>query len=53
MTGQGPYAEQMGALFRAACRKAGLGGEELPPLSTAHFRRPHDPRGQLGLFEAA
>jgi DNA repair photolyase len=53
MTGQGPYAEQMGALFRAACRKAGLGGEELPPLSVEHFRRPHDRRGQLGLFEAA
>lgn len=39
-------------LFRAACRKAGLKGEDLPPLSTDHFRRPHDSRGQLGLFEA-
>jgi DNA repair photolyase len=53
MTGQGVYADQMATLFRAACRKAGLGGEAVPPLSTEHFRRPHDRRGQLGLFEAA
>jgi len=53
MRGQGEYADQLAVLFRAACRKAGLGGEELPPLSTEHFRRPHDRRGQLGLFEAA
>jgi len=32
--------------------KAGLDGEH-PALSTAHFRRPHDRRGQLALFDAA
>jgi DNA repair photolyase len=52
MRGEGEYANQLAALFRAACRKAGLNGEDLPPPSTHHFRRPHDPRGQLGLFEA-
>ena len=36
--GEGPYAEQMLALFRAAARKVGLEGD-LPPLSTAGFRR--------------
>lgn len=35
--GEGPYAEQMLALFRAAARKVGLDGS-LPPLSTAGFR---------------
>lgn len=44
MRGEGEYANQLAALFRAACRKAGLNGEDLPPLSTDHFRRPHDPR---------
>lgn len=53
MRGEGEYANQLAVLFRAACRKAGLNGEDLPPLSTDHFRRPHDSRGQLGLFEAA
>jgi DNA repair photolyase len=52
MRGEGEYANQLAVLFRAACRKAGLKGEDLPPLSTDHFRRPHDSRGQLGLFEA-
>jgi DNA repair photolyase len=50
MRGQGEYADQLRALFRATARKLGLDGE-LPPLSTAHFRRPHDKRGQFGLFE--
>ena len=50
MRGEGEYADQLAALFRAACRKAGLNGEDLPPLSTDHFRRPHDAKGQLGLF---
>ena len=36
--GEGPYAEQMLALFKVAARKAGLDGR-LPPLSTAGFRR--------------
>jgi len=52
MRGEGEYADQLRALYRAAVRKAGLDGEH-PALSTAHFRRPHDRRGQLGLFEAA
>jgi DNA repair photolyase len=52
MRGEGQYADQLRVLWQAARRKAGLGGE-LPPLSTAHFRRPHDTRGQMGLFEAA
>ena len=38
------------ALMAETCRKAGLNGEDLPPLSTDHFRRPHDAKGQLGLF---
>jgi DNA repair photolyase len=49
MRGEGIFAVQMGALFATACRKSGL-TEELPPLSTAAFHRPHDSRGQLGLF---
>ncbi len=52
MRGEGQYAEQLRTLWQAARRKAGLGGE-MPALSTEHFRRPHDARGQLGLFEAA
>ena len=52
MRGEGEYADQLRALYKAAVRKAGLDGEH-PALSTAHFRRPHDRRGQLGLFEAA
>jgi DNA repair photolyase len=52
MRGQGEYADQLRALFHAARRKAGI-HNDIPPLSTAHFRRPHDARGQLGLFDAA
>jgi hypothetical protein len=52
MRGEGAYADQLRALYRAAARKAGL-TQEMPRLSTEHFRRPHDRRGQLGLFEAA
>ncbi|HUG41740.1 MAG TPA: PA0069 family radical SAM protein [Longimicrobiales bacterium] len=48
MRGEGPYADQIGQLFRAAVRKAGLDGGG-PPLSSAAFRRP-DPGGQLPLF---
>jgi DNA repair photolyase len=49
--GTGEFADQIGALFRAARRTAGY--EDLdrrPPLSTAAFRRPH-PHGQLGFFD--
>jgi DNA repair photolyase len=49
MRGEGIFAVQMGALFATACRKSGL-TEELPPLSTAAFHRPH-PAGQMGLFD--
>jgi DNA repair photolyase len=50
MCGEGPFAEQIGALFAIAARKAGIGRS--PVLSTAAFRRP--PRdGQLTLFEDA
>ncbi len=49
MRGSGIFAEQIGALFDAACRRAGI-GRELPTLSTAAFRRPGEAR-QLGLFD--
>jgi len=52
MRGEGEYADQLRALYHAAVRKAGLDGEH-PALSTAHFRRPHDRRGQMALFDAA
>jgi len=37
--GTGFFADQTHALFAVACRRAGL-AQEMPPLSTAHFRRP-------------
>jgi DNA repair photolyase len=46
MKGDGLYAEQVRALYKMACRKAGLGSA--PALSTEHFKRPE--RGQLDLF---
>jgi DNA repair photolyase len=50
MRGAGLFAEQIGALFRAGCRKAGLNhGGAL--LSAAAFRRPATADGQLGLFD--
>ncbi|MFL5382870.1 MAG: PA0069 family radical SAM protein [Longimicrobiaceae bacterium] len=52
MRGEGAYADQLRALYKAAVRKAGLDGEH-PALSTEHFRRPHDRRGQMALFDAA
>ncbi|HEX6938779.1 MAG TPA: PA0069 family radical SAM protein [Longimicrobiales bacterium] len=51
MRGSGPFAQQIGALFDVACRRAGI-GRDLPPLSTASFRRPGAVR-QLGLFDQA
>jgi DNA repair photolyase len=48
--GTGEFAEQIGALFRAARKKAGYGDDRKWDLSTAAFRRP-DPHGQLRLFE--
>jgi DNA repair photolyase len=50
MTGEGPFAEQVKALFLAGCRRAGLATHS-EPLSTAAFRRPL--RGQLELFGGA
>ncbi|MFC3834629.1 MULTISPECIES: PA0069 family radical SAM protein [Deinococcus] len=39
MTGTGPYAEQLRALFRAAVRQAGMRGHA-SPLDTSRFRVP-------------
>lgn len=50
MTGEGIFAVQMQALFNTACRKAGL-TRDFPTLSTEAFRRPHDARGQISLFD--
>jgi DNA repair photolyase len=49
MTGEGPFAKQIAALFSLACRRAGIHGGG-PSLSTAAFRRPLP--GQLPLLEA-
>jgi DNA repair photolyase len=49
--GTGEFADQIGALFRAARKKAGYRREARQELSTAAFRRPH-PHGQTGLFDA-
>jgi len=48
MRGEGPYAEQLAALFTVAARRAGLDAP-LPPISTAAFRRPPQPGEQLRL----
>ena len=47
MTGEGAIAEQIGALFRVAARKAGL-ADRGPKLSASSFRVPAGP--QLSLF---
>jgi DNA repair photolyase len=49
MRGEGVYAEQIGALFRTAARRAGL-DRPLPPLDAAAFRRPPRPGEQLTLI---
>jgi DNA repair photolyase len=49
MRGSGPFAEHVRAMFEVTCRKLGL-NEDRSPLSTAAFRRPVPPGGQLGLF---
>lgn len=49
MRGEGTYAEHIGQLFRAAARRHGL-ATALPPLSSAHFRRPAQAGEQLSLF---
>jgi DNA repair photolyase len=47
--GQGPYAEQIAALFRAAAHKYGL-DRPLPALRTDAFRRPPQPGDQMRLL---
>jgi DNA repair photolyase len=53
MRGEGEYAEQVRALFHAACRKAGVNGERTP-LSVAAWRgavrTPEQAGGQLSLL---
>jgi len=49
MRGEGPFADQISALFKAGCKRAGLATGEAA-LSTQAFRRIHDKRGQMGLF---
>ncbi len=49
MRGEGPYAEQLHQLFRAALRRHGLRDGRIA-LSAEAFRRPRVD-GQLGLFE--
>ncbi len=46
MKGQGPWAEQLKAMFDIAKRKAGITGG-FPELSVAHFRRPGGPQMEL------
>ena len=47
MTGEGIFAEQIKQIFKVACRKAGITGQE-PTLSATAFRRPEG--RQLALF---
>ncbi|MCH7958890.1 MAG: PA0069 family radical SAM protein [Candidatus Hydrogenedentes bacterium] len=49
MKGEGPFAEQIRALFQVASVKHGLSGGA-PALSTAAFRRPDRRGDQLSLF---
>ena len=48
MRGEGIFAEQIEAMFSAACRKAGI-SDVRPNLSTAAFTRPNG--SQLSLFQ--
>jgi DNA repair photolyase len=46
MRGEGPYADQISALFKLTCRQLGLNGRQLDlQLSTEAFRRPGEQRG--------
>lgn len=49
MIGQGVFADQIKSMFRLARRKVGL-DTPFPTLSTASFRRPVAPGGQMPLF---
>jgi DNA repair photolyase len=46
MSGEGEFADTIGILFDAACRKYGLNQDEETRLSTEYFLRP----GQISLF---
>jgi hypothetical protein len=48
MMGEGIFATQIEAMFKVACRRAGLNTDRLH-LSTASFRRPEG--AQLSLFD--
>ncbi len=48
--GEGVYADQLEALFRVSRRRVGM-AEKPPALSSAAFRVPTAPGGQMGLFE--
>jgi DNA repair photolyase len=48
--GEGPYAEQLGALFKATCKKLGLNESCAGEQTAATFRRPERPAPQLSLF---
>jgi DNA repair photolyase len=50
MRGEGVFADQYEVMFGALTRKLGL-VRHFPALSTAAFRRPHNPAGQMGLFD--
>jgi DNA repair photolyase len=50
MHGEGEIADQVGALFEAARRKAGF-PDDIPRLSTTAFRRPVAVGGQLDFLE--
>jgi DNA repair photolyase len=49
LKGEGVWAEQVRALIQVGCLKAGLKPGR-PELSSAQFRRPADPSGQLELW---
>ncbi|HVR42795.1 MAG TPA: PA0069 family radical SAM protein [Thermoanaerobaculia bacterium] len=44
--GQGPFADQVRAMFETSCRRFGLNRRKLE-LSTEHFRRPRSDQGEL------
>lgn len=50
MTGSGPYAEQIAARFRLACRRIGLDDGERFRLDTSQFRPPPGAGDQFSLF---
>ena len=49
MRGEGFHAEQIKALFRVSCTKAGLNRADWK-FDASQFRRPREPNEQLGLF---